>query len=422
MDRVNQAQYLVGYVAPDTVVFAGCVNNFRYTSKSEIALDDEFPERSTYSPYHNSRARWRNASRLQLPVSAVYGERDRAAVSPFGYKNVYELVVVNQETQKEQAIVATKKQNFLVWRGGFERLQVLQMGSVLVMEGGVQAVVQRCTYKGYLPVNEVILGDGRPYLANGFVCRNVHIYKKRKPAESYGIIGYRQHETESGAHDLQLLIIRRKHTMGFMDLVRGRFYNKKMDDIVCIYLSEMTHEERLKVMTFTFDELWEDIWANHKSKSYRDEYAKAKRKYAKLSLKHLLDDVPCTYVLPEYGFPKGRKNTREDCIGCAKREFEEETGVKPAHYTVLRTSPTFEEKFTATNGVVYRHIYYLARIDDDAPTPTVNSHIKQAEEVASVEWRTPSECLQMFRPYDTSKLQVTRAVNEYLTTSLHNRG
>ena len=95
------------------------------------------------------------------------------------------------------------------------------------MHGGARAVVKSVACKGYLPVNEVLLRDNHAYLANVFVCSNVVCYKKKKPAISYGIIGYR-----NGDSGIQFLLVRRKHTMGFMDLIRGRFYNQNMEDMV----------------------------------------------------------------------------------------------------------------------------------------------------------------------------------------------
>lgn len=410
----------VSYVSPDTTILAGPVGTFKYISDTEVAAADEnstFVEsRQEFMPYSRSRAKSKSraSSSVQLPVTDVNTRPDsRAIVRLFGYKNVHELIVIDLKTQEEHAIVASKKQNFLTWRGGYERLQNIRKGTLLVIRGGTRAVVKSNTPKGYLPVNEVLLRDNRAYLANSFVCSNVVCYKKKKPTISYGIIGYRNRDLDNGTNGLQFLLIRRKHTMGFMDLIRGRFYHQNMEDMVRVYLSEMTREERHKLSSNSFDELWDEIWANHKSKSYRNEYLKAKRKFAKVPF-HLTQDVPCKYEVPEYGFPKGRKNKREDCVTCAMREFEEETGVRRGHYTIMKSAPVFEEKFIATNGAEYCHIYYLARIDDTAPTPTIDSHTKQLEEIGSVEWRTPQECKELFRPYDTSKKQVADDVFNYL--------
>lgn len=410
----------VSYVSPETFVSAGTVRSFRYLSDTEITpVDENLPRtdyREEFLPYSRSRSRVkaRNLSMVRLPVSGSDGgvHDTRAVVRPFGYKTLYELIAVNQTTQEELSILATKKQTFLVWKGGYEKLHNLRKDSLLVVHGGARAVVKSVAYKGYLPANEVLLRDNHAYLANGFVCSNVVCYKKKKPAISYGIIGYRNGVQENGDSGIQFLLVRRKHTMGFMDLIRGRFYNQNMEDMVRVYLSEMTRDERQKI-TRPFDDLWDEIWANHKSKSYRNEYIKAKRKFAKVQA-HLTQDVPCKYEVPEYGFPKGRKNKREDFLACAMREFEEETGVRRAHYTLVQSAPVFEEKFVATNGAEYCHVYYLARVDDNAPAPTIDSHIKQLEEIGSVEWRTPQECKDLFRSYDTHKKQIADDVYEFL--------
>ena len=43
-------------------------------------------------------------------------------------------------------------------------------------------------------------------------------------------------------------------------------------------------------------------------------------------------EVPIVYESPEWGFPKGRRNMHESDLDCAKREFEEETGIDESFY------------------------------------------------------------------------------------------
>ena len=68
------------------------------------------------------------------------------------------------------------------------------------------------------------------------------------------------------------------------------------------------------------------------------------------------------YQEPEWGFPKGRKNSKEEAVRCAMREFVEETGLS------LKTSTSkydqkpihvFHEVFMGSNFRIYQHQYYL---------------------------------------------------------------
>lgn len=409
----------VSYVTPDTNIIGGSkLQSFKYTSDDKIQRVDNIS--SDFLPYRSrSHCRTRKVVLLHLPDPCDgIGIGSRAIMQHFGHKNTYKVIASDLETGQEYRLAASKKQQLLVWKGGFERINTLRKGAVLVMRGGARAVVESCEYNGYVPVYRVLLRDSQSYFANDFVCCNTFVYKKTKPAVSYGIIGYRGADDADPDNDaVQFLVIRRKHTMGFMDLIRARFYNRSIDEIVRVYLSEMTRDERYKIATYTFDELWDEIWVNHKSKSYRNEYTKAKLKYTSLPLARLSLEVSCEYEVPEYGFPKGRKNRREDCVGCAKREFEEETGLAKCHYTLIKSAPVFGERFIATNGMEYRHLYYLAKISNSAPAPSTTAHVKQLEEIGAVEWRTPAECKDVFRPYDTSKKQVVDEVHAYLSRS-----
>jgi 8-oxo-dGTP pyrophosphatase MutT (NUDIX family) len=331
-------------------------------------------------------------------------------VKYFGYKNIY-CITAARSDGGVLSVDVTKNQYFLTWKGSHVKLRNLRVGNVLIVEEGIKAVITSIQYIGYHQTKEVLSREPTLFLANGFICPNRSPCITKRPATSYGLIAYRFiRETRK----FEVLIVRRKHTMGFMDLLRGRYYNRSIDAIVNIFLSEMTEHEREILRTKTFDEMWNDIWVNHKSKSYRTEYSKAKQKFELLDLTKLLDQVTTGYKVPEYGFPKGRKNKHEATDMCAKREFEEETGLSRRDYTVIKSAPIFEEKFVGTNGVNYRHVYYLARVSEDVPPPVIDMYSQQYEEISAVEWRTVDECMQLFRSYDLNKRRIALDVQDYL--------
>lgn len=206
--------------------------------------------------------------------------------------------------------------------------------------------------------------------------------------------------------DVRLLMIQRRNTMGYIDFIRGRqFYND--DNILKRYLSEMTCDERSKLETMSFDELWEDMWYNKNSKPFKQDRKKSKEKFNTLDIASLLRGTFTKYTHTEFGIPKGRKNQKETDIQCAIREFNEETGYSEDFYTLLDTPPLIE-RFTGTNNVQYRHVYYYAIMNNDKwkiPIINPNNH-KQLEEVCNLEFLYEGDITHLIRDYDIEKLKV----------------
>ena len=202
---------------------------------------------------------------------------------------------------------------------------------------------------------------------------------------------------------IKFLMIQRKDTIGYIDFIRGKY----TDLNTCI--SEMTKNEKLNILTKTFDELWNDLWiCNRTSENfYRQEYFVAKSKFNKLDIPSIINSVDSKYLFQEFGFAKGRRNIREGNIDCAEREFFEETQYNKESYQFIKNYPTIEEMFTGTNGIVYKHVYYLVKMNDDIKPPCVNVNNKtQLGEVQNLGWFTYDECLHLIRPYDVEKKKI----------------
>ena len=78
-------------------------------------------------------------------------------------------------------------------------------------------------------------------------------------------------------------------------------------------------------------------------------------------LKNIVDNSKTKWSLPEWGFPKGRRNYLEDDLTCAKREFEEETGFDSKDINIIENILPFEEIFTGSNFKTYKNRYYLKK-------------------------------------------------------------
>jgi ADP-ribose pyrophosphatase YjhB (NUDIX family) len=215
---------------------------------------------------------------------------------------------------------------------------------------------------------------------------------------------------------IKFLMIQRKDTMGYIDFVRGKYdtrpgYEKEKMDKIMVCLNEMTNIEKHNLLTKSFDNIWSELWVNHCSKTFLNEYKVAKEKFSNLPINDLINDSTNSYEFRELGFPKGRRNMKERNIECAEREFFEETGYDKDCYDFIKNYPIITEEFLGTNNVRYRHIYYLVKIKDKVHPPKIDLNNKvQTGEVSNIGWFTIDECLELIRPYDTAKKEVIEKV------------
>jgi 8-oxo-dGTP pyrophosphatase MutT (NUDIX family) len=216
---------------------------------------------------------------------------------------------------------------------------------------------------------------------------------------------------------IKFLLIQRKDTMGYIDFIRGKYPETQPEKIETLktFLKEMTILERESLLTKSFDQIWDEIWNNKESKIYKNEYANAKEKFEKLNVHELVSNTKSDWVVAEFGLPKGRRCLKESNLTCAEREFFEETGYSKDHYTFLMNYPPVIEEFNGTNGIRYRHLYYIVKMNDSIPPPKVDSSsLIQTGEVSNVGWFTNDECQMLFRHYDTEKKKVLDRVNRDL--------
>ena len=215
----------------------------------------------------------------------------------------------------------------------------------------------------------------------------------------------------------KFLMIQRKDTMGFTDFVRGKYPDDENEiaKILPIFLNEMTQQEKQNLLTKSFLDIWQSLWINHESKCYKNEYDLAYKKFQKLNIPELVKNSNVTFKYQEFGFPKGRRNMKETNIACAEREFFEETGYDKNTYDFIKNYPTILEEFVGTNGIKYRHIYYLVKMKADISPPKIDYKNKiQTGEVQNIGWFTYEECMSIIRPYDIAKKKVIRKVYQDL--------
>lgn len=232
-----------------------------------------------------------------------------------------------------------------------------------------------------------------------------------KPIKSFGIVAYRY---KHGI--IEYLLIKRKDTIGYTDFMRGRY--SSIQSLTSI-LEEMTDEERDNILKYDFDYLWDNLWHNHAKGIYVNEKENAKYKFNKLDIKAILKDLPPSrFKEAEYGFPKGRKNLNEKYEECAKREFEEETGIESKNYEIVSNIDPVTETFIGSDGQKYSHVYYIAKVN---PYLNIKNNIKTdifLEEVSDILYLDYKNAYKIIRSYDTQKKYILTRINRILTKKL----
>jgi ADP-ribose pyrophosphatase YjhB (NUDIX family) len=215
-----------------------------------------------------------------------------------------------------------------------------------------------------------------------------------------------------------------------IEFVRGKYDVTNFDYIIKLFNMMTFDEKRILREYDSFDMIRTSIGLK-KEYNYKTEYENAKNKFMILKqnpicdqVNSLLDKSYTKWTTPEWGIPKGRRNNWETDIECAIREFVEETGIKYKNINVYRNIKPVEELYTGINGVIYKHIYFIADIKD---TPDSHENINRVEkggfinyEISNIKLFSLTESHKLIRPYYVSKLnaikkgfQITEAISTY---------
>jgi 8-oxo-dGTP pyrophosphatase MutT (NUDIX family) len=252
------------------------------------------------------------------------------------------------------------------------------------------------------------------------------------PVSSYGIILFRINDPKWNpieklaaqdvisnviqVKDLEFALIERKDSIGFVELVRGKY---KLSDLEYIrdQIAGLTSQERELIKTHTLDALWRRVWGEE-NRHYKNDLETSRDKFQTLkngifcpktnkniTLDSLLEEIPCQWNTPEWGFPKGRRNRFESDYECAIRETCEETGLKSNDFTILSNLRPIRETFFGNNHVYYTHIYYLGWCPYTTELTMKNDELMN-QEIGNIGWFSLEECLQRIRPTNIEKRQI----------------
>jgi hypothetical protein len=209
------------------------------------------------------------------------------------------------------------------------------------------------------------------------ICNNCgkqgHLFHQCKlPITSYGVIVFR-----SSNKGLQFLMLRRKDSFGYIDIIRGKYSMSNMIQLQTI-VDEMSIAEKERLTTTSFSSLWKQMWGDTQIGSrYKNEEFASQKKFETLkngiqiisdikntsdiktiSLETLIDNSTTAWNETEWEFPKGRRNYQEKDIDCALREFEEETGLSKNYLTIINS---YESKNELFEFKFYKHTILIIK-------------------------------------------------------------
>ena len=275
-----------------------------------------------------------------------------------------------------------------------------------------------------------------PFCSN---CGETGHYLKNclSPVTSYGVIliklpdGFSQAEDllnnensisgyERALKEIKFLMIQRRDSLGFIELMRGKY---KLTDIEYIkyHIATMTSSEHNKLLTKEFDLLWNELWGTPKEQSlnYKSDKESSKVKFNLLkegvqdlssnkvvTLQSMISEINEPWLSPEWGFPKGRRDPREYELQCAFRELFEETGIKEEDVLFVRNLEPISETFFGSNHIHYCHKYYIMFYNSDKEVKYDSTNSFMAQEIGDVNWFTLEECLKKIRPENIEKKEV----------------
>lgn len=222
----------------------------------------------------------------------------------------------------------------------------------------------------------------------------------------------------------EFLMIRRKDSLRFVEFIRGK-YDINNVDYLRQMIENMTQIERENLKKHTFDELWQLVWgaSTNKGRSYKNDYENSKEKFQQLTecdssgnctLFTIIDTTTSPWKEPEWGFPKGRRNPREDDRCAAIREFVEETGIRPYEFELIDNIDPITENFYGDNHVYYCHKYYMAFCTHAVDAKISETDEQMVREIGEIGWFTLDDALNKIRCENVEKREILLRASGFL--------
>ena len=257
------------------------------------------------------------------------------------------------------------------------------------------------------------------------------------PITSYGIICYKLvYDSKYNSVYPEYLMVQRKDSLSYVEFMRGKYDLQNITYISKLF-TNMIEEERNQIVNNDFETLWTSLWSTTSGKNFMKEYVNSKEKFNKLKNGYLIkskdtrdDEVLIVNIdliisttrsnlhETEWGFPKGRRSfSDEDDKRCALREFREETGIHLKSVRLSKDKP-FEEVFSGTNKIRYKHVYYIAKYSQlpySENYELFNPNNKcQAREIKDVRWFKYNDCQNKISETNIERKELFKRVNNMI--------
>jgi len=249
-----------------------------------------------------------------------------------------------------------------------------------------------------------------------------HFFREcRDPITSLGILAFRRLDStgEKPEKSIEWLLIRRRVSIGFIEIMRGKYELRDVSGIQTL-VDQATLLEREMLLTRAFADLWRELWNGPASRRYQAEYDQSKAKFDLLRVRGILTSCSeastTAWTEPEWGFPKGRRSSTETELACALRETWEETGVRKTDLRILSCPPLLEE-YSGSNGIRYRHRYWLAEAPATLEVRMDETNIDQRREISDVRWCSLEAAFALIRPYNSEKRAVLETASKMILPS-----
>ena len=247
-----------------------------------------------------------------------------------------------------------------------------------------------------------------------------HVFRDcKEPVMSFGVIAVKFVEGVP-----QYLMIRRRDSLNYVEFLRGK-YKMDKNDYIMLLINGMTANEHARLISSSFDYLWENLWNHQNTRQFRNEYENAKRAFDTLrstgdiygkQLHKYIEDAASSWIEPEWGFPKGRRTLHEQEPTCALREFSEETGFPSKIVTLLRDETPLIEEYVGTNGIPYKQVYFIGGCRADIiATYQPDNHVMNRE-VSGIQWLPFEEAYLKIRETNREKRSVLGRIHHKIMT------
>jgi len=223
-----------------------------------------------------------------------------------------------------------------------------------------------------------------------------HLFRTcRDPVLSCGVLLIDSPTLPAEPDNVRVLMIRRKDSMSFAEFMRGK-YDPADKEYLGTLVKNMTLKEQAGIASDQFETLWRQLWGDDRSSS---DFIPSREKFNQLDRTALMRENLSVYTEPEWGFPKGRRNPNESDLDCAVREFCEETNIPRNAFIVLKNI-ALEETFMGLNGILYRHVYYVALLKQPGLVDLKQKFTPmQRREISGIAWKTIADADVLIRPH-----------------------